>query len=46
LRRAAKALTTSHETQVDGAVELDSSTLSFQQAVEAIVDIIARHMED
>ena len=29
--------------QVEGAVELDSSSMSFQQVVDAVVDVITQH---
>jgi hypothetical protein len=32
--------------QVEGAVELDSSGMSFQQVVDTIVDIIAQQAND
>jgi hypothetical protein len=31
---------------VEGAVELDSSSMSFHQVVDAVVNIITQHAED
>ena len=36
----------SRSRQVEGAVELDSSSMSFQQVVDAICSVITQHAED
>jgi hypothetical protein len=40
------ALLTADGHQVEGAVELDSSGMSFQQVVDAIVEIITQQTKD